>query len=314
MNSRKTPYILFAIWVLLLALTPWIANNYIVKTSTFLAMYAAIAMSWNFIGGYAGYPSFATAAFVGLGAYSGAILQNSGIPMVAAWGLAAIIVMVFAVGIGQIVLKMKGHYFAIGSIALVEVLSHTASSWSGLTGGGEGLNVKILEGGPDFAGMVFLYTMIAIMLLAFLTTVIVDRHRLGFGLRCIKQNEDAANMLGVNVMRYKVIAFVLSSVFCGLVGAAYASWVSYISPIDSFSIILTLKAAIMVLLGGPGTIFGPIIGSAVFVIFEETIWSQFLDLNQGILGVVIVFLIFFLPNGLLKIKWGKNSSEVAIKK
>ena len=114
MNSRKTPYILFAIWVLLLALTPWIANNYIVKTSTFLAMYAAIAMSWNFIGGYAGYPSFATAAFVGLGAYSGAILQNSGIPMVAAWGLAAIIVMVFAVGIGQIVLKMKGHYFAIG--------------------------------------------------------------------------------------------------------------------------------------------------------------------------------------------------------
>ena len=314
MNSRKTPYILFAIWVLLLALTPWIANNYIVKTSTFLAMYAAIAMSWNFIGGYAGYPSFATAAFVGLGAYSGAILQNSGIPMVAAWGLAAIIVMVFAVCIGQIVLKMKGHYFAIGSIALVEVLSHTASSWSWLTGGGEGLNVKILEGGPDFAGMVFLYTMIAIMLLAFLTTVIVDRHRLGFGLRCIKQNEDAANMLGVNVMRYKVIAFVLSSVFCGLVGAAYASWVSYISPIDSFSIILTLKAAIMVLLGGPGTIFGPIIGSAVFVIFEETIWSQFLDLHQGILGVVIVFLIFFLPNGLLKIKWGKNSSEVAIKK
>lgn len=314
MNSGKTPYILFAVWVLLLALTPWIANNYIVKISTFLAMYAAIAMSWNFIGGYAGYPSFATAAFVGLGAYSGAILQNSGIPMVAAWGLAAIIVMVFAFGIGQIVLKMKGHYFAIGSIALVEVLSHTASSWSGLTGGGEGLNVKILEGGPDFAGMVFLYTMIAIMLLAFFTTVIVDRHRLGFGLRCIKQNEDAANMLGVNVMRYKVIAFVLSSVFCGLVGAAYASWVSYISPIDSFSIILTLKAAIMVLLGGPGTIFGPIIGSAVFVIFEETIWSQFLDLHQGILGLVIVLLIFFLPNGLLKIKWGKNSSEVAIKK
>jgi branched-chain amino acid transport system permease protein len=305
----KTPYILFALWVTALALSPWIANNYIVKISTFLAMYAVIAMSWNFIGGYAGYPSFATAAFIGLGAYSGAILQNAGVPMVLAWILAAVVVLIFATGLGRIILKMKGHYFAIGSIALVEILSHTASSWSSLTGGGEGLNVKILEGGPEFAGMVFLYTMLSIMLLAFVTTVIVDRHRLGFGLRCIQQNEDAANMLGVNVMRYKVIAFVLSGVFCGLVGAAYASWVSYISPIDSFSILLTLKAAVMVLLGGPGTIFGPVLGSAVLVIFEEVIWSRFLDLHQGILGLVIVLLIFFLPNGLLKIKWRKNSPE-----
>lgn len=309
MKSSKLAYILFVVWVALLALSPWIANNYIVKISTFLAMYAAIALSWNFIGGYAGYPSFATAAFVGLGSYSGAILQNAGVPMVLAWFLAAVIVALFATGVGRIILKMKGHYFAIGSIALVDVLSHTASSWASLTGGGEGLNVKILSGGPDFAGMVFLYTMLAIMLIAFVTTVLVDRHRLGFGLRCIQQNEDAANMLGIDVMKYKVIAFVLSGVFCGLVGAAYASWVSYISPIDSFSILLTLKAAVMVLLGGAGTVFGPVVGSAVLVLFEETIWSQFLDLHQGILGLVIVLLIFFLPNGLLKIKWRKMPSS-----
>lgn len=307
MRTSRVSYIIFAIWVLLLALTPFIANNYIVKIATFLAMYAAIAMSWNFIGGYAGYPSFATAAFVGLGSYSGAILQNAGVPMAAAWFIAAGIVVIFAAGVGRIILKMKGHYFAIGSIALVDVLSHTASSWASLTGGGEGLNVKILAGGPDFAGMVFLYTMLAIMLAAFVTTVIVDRNRLGFGLRCIQQNEDAADMLGVHVMRYKVFAFVLSSVFCGLIGAAYASWVAYISPIDAFSILLTLKAAVMVLLGGPGTVFGPIVGSAALVIFEETIWSQFLDLHQGILGLVIVLLIFFLPNGLLKIKWRRSS-------
>lgn len=306
MKPSKLSYTLFAVWVTLLALSPWIANNYIVKISTFLAMYAAIALSWNFVGGYAGYPSFATAAFVGLGSYAGAILQNAGYPMVVAWLMAALIVSLFAAGVGRIILKMKGHYFAIGSIALVDVLSHIASSWASLTGGGEGLNVKILSGGPDFAGMVFLYTMLIIMLTAFVATVIVDRHRLGFGLRCIQQNEDAANMLGINVMKYKVIAFVLSGVFCGLVGAAYASWVSYISPIDSFSILLTLKAAVMVLLGGAGTVFGPIVGSAALVIFEETIWSQFLDLHQGILGLVIVLLIFFLPNGLLKIKWRKN--------
>jgi len=219
-KPSKLSYTLFAVWVTLLALSPWIANNYIVKISTFLAMYAAIALSWNFVGGYAGYPSFATAAFVGLGSYAGAILQNAGYPMVVAWLMAALIVSLFAAGVGRIILKMKGHYFAIGSIALVDVLSHIASSWASLTGGGEGLNVKILSGGPDFAGMVFLYTMLIIMLTAFVATVIVDRHRLGFGLRCIQQNEDAANMLGINVMKYKVIAFVLSGVFCGLVGAA----------------------------------------------------------------------------------------------
>ena len=312
MRPSRFAYLLFALWVVLLALSPFIANNYIVKIATFLAMYAAIAMSWNFIGGYAGYPSFATAAFVGLGSYSGAILQNAGVPMVVAWFIAAGVVVIFAAGVGRIILKMKGHYFAIGSIALVDVLSHTASSWARLTGGGEGLNVKILAGGPDFAGMVFLYTMLAIMLAAFATTVIVDRNRLGFGLRCIQQNEDAADMLGVNVMRYKIFAFVLSSVFCGLIGAAYASWVAYISPIDAFSILLTLKAAVMVLLGGPGTVFGPIVGSAALVIFEEAIWAQFLDLHQGILGLVIVLLIFFLPNGLLKIKWrsaSRNSGD-----
>ncbi|MGA0129082.1 MAG: branched-chain amino acid ABC transporter permease [Burkholderiales bacterium] len=304
-TNRIWPYFLLAAWILLLAASPFLANNYLMKIATYIAMFAAIAMSWNFIGGYAGYPSFATAAFVGLGSYSGAILQNAGLPMFLAWGAAAVIVVVFSASIGLIILRMKGHYFAIGSIALVDILSHTASSWSSLTGGGEGLNVKIMQGGPELVGMIFLYTMLAIMLLAFITTVIVDRSKLGFGLRCIQQNEDAADMLGINVMLYKNIAFILSSVFCGIIGAAYASWVAYISPLDSFSILLTLKAAVMVLLGGAGTVFGPIVGSAALVIFEETIWSRFLSLHQGILGLVIVLLIFFLPNGLLKVDWSK---------
>lgn len=302
---RIWPFVLLAAWIVLLAASPFLSNNYLVKIATYIAMFAVIAMSWNFIGGCAGYPSFATAAFVGLGSYSGALLQNAGVPMVLAWALAAVIVVAFSASIGLVILRMKGHYFAIGSIALVDILSHTTSSWSGHTGGGEGLNVKIMQGGPEAVGMIFLYTMLSIMVIAFVTTFIVDRTKLGFGLRCIQQNEDAADMLGINVMLYKNIAFILSSVFCGLVGAAYASWVAYISPLDSFSILPTLKAAVMVLLGGAGTVFGPIVGSAALVIFEETIWSRFLSLHQGVLGLVIVLLIFFLPNGLLKIQWSK---------
>ncbi len=298
---KRLPYILFALWVIALAAAPFLASNYVVKIATFLAMYAALALSWNFIGGYTGYPSFSTAAFFGLGAYAGALLQNAGLWVGLAWVGGAIVVTVFAALLGFAILRMKGHYFAIASFSLVEVLMLVASTWSGLTGGGEGLNVKIMAGGPDFIGRVFLYTMLGIMLAAFIATVLVDRSRLGFGLRCIQQNEDAADMVGVDVNRYKTAAFALSAVFCGAVGAAYASWVAYISPVDSFSILLTLKVPVMVLLGGPGTVFGPVIGSAVFVLMEETIWAKFLDYHQAILGTVIVLLIFFLPGGLLKL-------------
>ena len=298
---KRLPYALFALWFLLLAAVPFIGSNYYVKVATFLAMYAALALSWNFIGGYTGYPSFSTAAFYGLGAYTGALLQNAGLWVGLAWLCAAVVVTVFAAAIGFAILRMRGHYFAIGSIALVEVLMLVASIWADLTGGGEGLNVKIMPGGPDFIGRVFLYTMLGIMLAAFLVTVLVDRSRLGFGLRCIQQNEDAADMVGVDVRRYKTAAFALSAVFCGAIGAAYASWVAYISPSDSFSILLTLKVPVMVLLGGPGTVFGPIVGSAAFVIMEETIWAKYLEFHQAVLGVVIVLLIFFLPGGLLRI-------------
>ena len=141
--------------------------------------------------------------------------------------------------------------------------------------------------------------MLVVLVLAFVMTIWVERGRLGFGLRCIQQNEDAADMVGIDVTRYKTAAFTLSSLACGCVGAISASWVSYIAPGDAFSILLTLKVPVMVLLGGPGTVLGPVIGATSFVIIEQTVWSRFLDYNQAALGIVIVLLIFFLPGGLL---------------
>lgn len=295
----KKQLLLFGAFSLVLALMPVSGNNYFVQQATFIAMYCALALSWNVIGGYAGYPSFATAAFMGLGSYAGALLQNAGWPMVAAWLGATAITGLFAALLGLGILRMKGHYFAVGSISIVEVLRLAASSWSGLTGGGEGLNLPIMPGGPVFAGRVFLYAMLTVMVLAFVMTVLLDRSRLGFALRCIEQNEDAADMVGVNVTRDKTLALTLSAIFCGTVGAISASWVAYIAPTDAFSILLTLKVPVMALLGGPGTVLGPVIGATSFVIIEQTVWSRFLDYNQAALGVVIVLLIFFLPGGLL---------------
>ncbi len=295
----KKTIAIFVVFAVAMALVPLGGNNYYVQQATFICMYAALALSWNIIGGYAGYPSFATAAFIGLGAYAGALMQNAGVPMFAAWAGATVVTGVFAGLLGLGILRMKGHYFAVGSIAIVEILRLVAGSWSGLTGGGEGLNVPILQGGPDFAGRFFLAAMMVVMILAFIMTVLVDRSRLGFGLRCIAQNEDAADMVGIDVVRYKTIAFTLSAIFCGTIGAIGASWTSYIDPSDSFSILTTLKVPVMVLLGGAGTILGPIIGAAVFIVVELVVWAQFLDFNRAALGIVIVLLIFFLPGGLL---------------
>jgi branched-chain amino acid transport system permease protein len=264
-----------------------------------------LTLSWNFIGGFAGYPSFSTAAFFGLGCYAGALAQRAGVPMVVAWLIATVVVGLFAAALGAIILKLKGHYFAIGSIGIVEVVRLVVSSWGSLTGGGDGLNVPLMTGGPNAVARIFLVVMLALMIIAFLVTVYVDRSRLGFGLRCIQQNEDAADMVGVNNTLYKVIAYTLSALFCGPIGAAYASWTGYIDPTDSFSIIMTIKVPVMCLLGGPGTVLGPVVGTAAFMLLEEVFWANFLDYNRAILGAVIVVLIFFLPRGLLAIPYGK---------
>ena len=303
----KSSVLAFVVFALVLAAVPLSGNNYFVQQATFVAMYCAMALSWNIIGGYAGYPSFATAAFVGLGSYAGALLQNAGAPMALAWFGATLITALFAAMLGFGILRMKGHYFAVGSISIVEVLRLIASSWSDFTGGGEGLNLPIFRGGPDYAGRIFLYSMLLILVLAFLMTLCVERSRLGFGLRCIQQNEDAADMVGVDVTRYKTIAFTLSALFCGSVGAISSSWVAYIAPSDAFSILLTLKVPVMVLLGGPGTVLGPVIGATSFVIIEQTVWSRCLDYNQAALGIIIVLLIFFLPGGLLGTGWGRRA-------
>ncbi len=298
-------YAIFALWAALLGVTPFVSDNYVVRIAILVAMFTTLAQSWNFIGGYAGYPSLSTSAFYGLGAYAGAIAQNMGLNIFLAWALATVVVGIFAAGLGGIILRLRGHYFAIGSLAIVEVLRLLISAASDWTGGGDGLDLKMMAGGPDFIAMFFLYVMIALMVIVFVIAIFVDRGRLGFGLHCIHQNEDAAYMVGINTTQYKIAAYVLSAMFCGTVGAVYASWTLYIDPTDSFEIIMTIKVPVMVILGGAGMLLGPIVGAAAFVIMEEFVLDQFLEWNRAILGLLIVLLIIYMPGGLLRVSFEK---------
>jgi branched-chain amino acid transport system permease protein len=293
-------------WVILLLavlLVPLVGNNYILRLATIMMLYSVLALSWNFIGGLTGYPSFATAAFFGLGAYTGAIGQGQGIPMFLAWVLGGLTTGIFATGLGFAILRLRGHYFAIASIVVADVLREIVNSATPLTGGGMGFNLPVLKFGVDVQARLFFYLMLLLAILTIVVAAWVDRHRLGFGLRCIKQNEDAANMIGIHTTVYKTTAFALSAVFVGWAGAFYASWVNYIEPTDVFDVLYSIKPIVMVLLGRAGTISGPIIGAVVFLLLEELVWRNFLTFHAGVLGLLVVALIFYLPEGLLALNF-----------
>jgi branched-chain amino acid transport system permease protein len=320
-NAMKPTFLIISILCLaavVLACAQY-ANSYVLQVGTSLAMYAVLCLAWNIVGGYMGYPSFATATLFGLGCYAGAIAQTQGIPMGVAWIIAAAVGALFAWLIGAVLLGLRGHYFAIGSIATVEVMREIANNWDGLTGGAIGLNVPILAGSPEFIGKFFYLAMWAFVLVALAVTVIVDKTRFGFGLRCIRQNERAATMVGVDVFKYKVGAFVLSGVLAASVGAVYASMVSFVEPKDAFNLFISIEVPVMVMLGCGGTIAGPVIGAVIFIILKEFVWSNFINFHSAILGVIVIIVIYFLPEGVLgamrrRLFSGRGRSQTSLKK
>jgi branched-chain amino acid transport system permease protein len=292
-------WLALAVVAALLAALPLVGNNYALRLATTVCMYSVMAQSWNFIGGLAGYPSFATAAFFGLGAYASAILQNHGVPMVPAWACAGLAALLFAAFLGGAILHLRGHYFAIASLIVAEMLREIVNTLPDFTGGGKGINLPLLKLSVTGQAQFFFYAMLALAVLTVASAIVLHRSKLGFGLRCIQQNESAADIIGINTYAYKTAGFSLSAVFVGVSGAIYASWVNYIDPPDVFDVLISVKPMVMVLLGGLGTIFGPSIGAVILLLLEEAVWRNFLTIHVAALGVIIVVLVLFLPNGLL---------------
>lgn len=276
-----------------------LGDNYVLRLAATACMYAALALSWNLVGGFAGYPSFATAAFFGLGAYASGVAQGYGLPFWLAWAGAGALAAAFAASLGGAILHLKGHYFAIASLVVADVLRELVNSWTDVTGGSMGLNLPLIAlGGPRAQAAFYFAAFALVAALALGVTWGVSRSRLGVALRCIAENENAAPLIGVSVRSAKVKAFTLSGLIGGLAGAVYASWVTYIDPTDVFDVLLSVKPIIMALIGGVGTVLGPVVGAIVFLGLEELIWRNVLEFHAGLLGVVVVALVLFLPSGL----------------
>jgi branched-chain amino acid transport system permease protein len=296
--------------LLLLLGVPFVGSGYVVRFLTELFMLIVLAQAWNLIGGLSGYISFGHVVFFGLGAYTtGLLMERLGMPFFVALGGGMGLAVLFAVLIGLPILRLRGHYFAIATFGVAEGMRQIVTTASGLTGGGMGLNVPPLRpppwlaaalGGNVAAGSaLFYYLMLALLVATMLATWQVMRRRLGFGLRAIRADEDAAAVLGVDCTRYKTIAFALSALFPALAGGIYAVWFSYIDPVTVFGLNFSVTMVIMTLLGGIGTLWGPVVGGVVLTLIGEVLWGKFLELHSAFLGAVLVVVVIFLPRGIV---------------
>jgi branched-chain amino acid transport system permease protein len=299
---KRPPFEIFALGVLALviAVLPFTATNYVLRLATIAFMYVTLASSWNIVGGFTGYPSFATAAFFGIGAYASGLLHaasSSSLPLSCLAGAAA--AAGFSLVVGPAILRLRGHYFAVASLVLAAVLREITNAATTLTGGGMGLNLPTVGAvSVDAQTRIYYGSMLMAAVLTVGLAALIWRSRLGWAMRCVEQNEDAAIVLGVNTLATKILALAASAATAGLVGGIYSTWIGYIDPTDAFDDLLSIKPIVMAFIGGVGTILGPVAGAIIFLVLEEFVWRNVLNFHAGILGIIIVALLVFMPGGL----------------
>jgi branched-chain amino acid transport system permease protein len=276
-----------------LASVPWIASPSLIQFGISTLLLATLAQSWNIIGGYTGYASFGNSVFYGLGSYGTAIaMVQWHLPFGVGLALGAVLAVAFAVVLGLPVLRLRGHYFAICTLALAEVMIAIVSNVD-IAGRNTGLVLPLLRGDALFYEMAF-----GLLVLTTLAVLWIARSRFGFGLMSIRENEEAAAVLGVDTTLYKVLAFALSGFFTALAGGIHAYWITFLDPVSAFDIGLNVKMIIMAVFGGPGSILGPIVGAFLLSGISEVLSTEISNLAGLFFGVVIVIAVVFMPRGL----------------
>lgn len=277
----------------LLATVPWVATPSLIQFGISTLLMATLAQSWNIIGGYTGYASFGNSVFYGLGSYGVAIaMVQWKLPFGVGLALGAALAIVFALLIGLPVLRLRGHYFAICTLALAEVMIAIVSNLE-IAGRNTGLVLPLLRGDA-------LFYELALGLLALTTAAVwwIAHSRFGFGLIAIRENEEAAAVMGVDTTRYKVTAFAISGFFTSLAGGIHAYWITFLDPGSAFDITLNVKMIIMAVFGGPGSILGPVVGAFLLSAISEVLSTKISTLASLFFGFVIVIAVVFMPRGL----------------
>ncbi|MBU6504171.1 MAG: branched-chain amino acid ABC transporter permease [Betaproteobacteria bacterium] len=294
MTSRTRRILLtLALGLPLLAAVPWIASPVLVQFGINMLIMATLAQGWNIIGGYTGYSSFGNSVFFGLGAYGvGIAMAQFEQPFWIGLGLGLLLAVVFALAIGLPVLRLKGHYFAIATLGLAEVVTAIVSNVP-IAGQNVGLVLPLLK-----SDVLFYELSLGLLLVATLVVFWLSRSRFGLALIAIRESEEAAAVMGVNATRYKILAFMLSAALTSLAGGVYAYYITFIDPAGAFDISLNVKMIIMAVFGGPGTVLGPVAGALLLSVLSEVLASKVTNIAGLFFGLVIIAAVVLMPRGL----------------
>jgi branched-chain amino acid transport system permease protein len=284
--------VLSVVVVGVLATVPWWGSAVLMQFGINALILATLAQSWNIIGGYTGYPSFGNSVFYGLGGYGVAVgMVQFQLPFAVGLALGVFLAVLFAFLLGLPVLRLRGHYFAIATLGLAEVMTAIVSNLE-IAGRNIGLILPLVKGDT-----LFFELSLALLVITTLTVAWISRSRFGFGLIAIRENEEAAAVMGVNTTLYKILAFALCSIFAAIAGGIHAYWITYLDPTSAFDITLNIKMIIMAVFGGPGTIFGPVLGAFVLSAISEVLATKVTSLAGIFFGLVIIAAIVFMPRG-----------------
>ena len=290
----------------MLAAPFFITSKFYIDVLTLIFFTAYIGQSWNILGGYAGQFSFGGVMFFGTGAYTSSILLTTfGIPPIIGivFAIIAGALLGFIVGFMSFRSGLKGSYFALITLAFAELLRVLANSVE-FTGGGVGLFLTYAPGLKDLQFKTptgFYYFALLLMLISIVIALWLERSRFGAQLVAIRENEEAAEALGINTLKCKIYAIMIMGAMGGAAGTFYAQKYLYLDPPIAYSIHLSVEMLLVTIVGGMGTVFGPLIGAFVLHIVNE-IARHFIDtpgLSLIVYGVILIVIISYLPNGLI---------------
>jgi len=278
---------------------PSFLSQYSLHMIILVMVFVVISTSWNILV-WTHQISLGHAAFFGIGAYTAAVVYNTWqLPIYFDMVLGGVFASMGAILVGIICLRMAPWALAIATLAFAEAIKILVIMLPGLTEGAEGVAIAPLYGGGQTAKVYAYYLVLGIALVTVLSAYLLKRSKLYFAFTAIHDDQEAASMLGINPTKYKVMAFTISAFFVGIVGGFYAHYISYIDPHAAFNIQISVEAQIMPLMGGLYTVAGPVLGAFILTLLGEYLRITVKTGYLIVYGFILVFLILYLPKGLM---------------
>jgi branched-chain amino acid transport system permease protein len=285
---------------ILLGFAPLLIEGYWLRVLTSVLMMTSLVYAQNVLLGYTGYPAFGGIAFFGLGGYTTAVLMiKAGLPFFPALLGGTFLPAVLAYFLAKPLMRLKSHYFAITTLAFQLAMMEAVNNLE-FTGGAHGINLPILK--ADWAWAFFFYCFLSLALISYLINIYIDRSELGWAFKAIREDEVAAETVGIDTVKFKSLSFAIMSAITATAGGIYAYWITYIDPPSMFDPLLSVKVFVALLIGGVGTTVGPFIGSLGLELISEMVWGRFFTLHGVILGILIILGLLLIPGGVVKMR------------